>query len=181
MLRLSISLLISFFLVFLQGLKAQTVDKDNQAKKEIAQKNFDSYKKTALIFDKQLNAIDSTYQAASQQYESSLNTFKKAKRAFKYLESNYKAELLPYQKKAKSKNRKEAMEARRMLQIIKTRFQDNGTKTAKIANDASREMLRAQKIMDRAVSRSELIIPRLKKTLEQIDKWEQILLQLEEY
>ena len=178
--RLVFSFLISFLLISSQGLKAQIDSVAYQARKAAVQKQFENYQDRALVFDQQLASIDSMYQAGLQLFEKNQNTFKRAKNAFKSLEINYKAQILPYQRKIKSKDRKEAAEARRMLQIIKTRFQDNGVKTAKVANDASREIVRAERIMERAKARSELLIPRYKKILDEMDRWEKILLEMQE-
>lgn len=41
-------------------------------------------------------------------------------------------------------------------------------------------MFRSEKIMERSKARSELLIPRFKKALEVMDKWESILLEMEE-
>lgn len=177
--RLVFSILISFLLISSQGVKAQIDSVEYQTKKNAVQKQVESYKEKALIFYQQLASIDSIYQAGLELFKNNQNTFKKAKRAFKSLEINYKAQILPYQKITKSKDRKEASEARRMLQIIKTRFQDNGVQTAQVANDASREMVRAERIMERAKARSEILIPRYKKILDEMDRWEKILLEIE--
>lgn len=180
MTRMLFSLFISFLLFSSQGLKAQIDSTRYYAKRDAAQKSFDNYKEKALVYDKQMRSIDSIYQAGLDLYETSENTFTRAKKAFKSMEINYKAQILPYKKKSKSKDRKEVSEARRMLQIIKDRFQANGKETAKVANDASRDMLRAEKIMERAEARSELLIPRYKKILDEMDIWEKILLDMEE-
>jgi hypothetical protein len=180
MTRLLFSLFISFLLFSSLGLKAQIDSANYYARKDAAQKSYDNYKEKALVFDQQMHSIDSIYKAGLHLYETSENTFRRAKKAFKSMEINYKAQILPYQKKSTSKDRKEVSEARRMLQIIKTRFQANGRKTAEVANDASRNMLRAEKIMERAEARSELLIPRYKKILDEMDVWEKILLEMEE-
>lgn len=177
--RLRYSLLISLLFFSTQGIIAQIDSTEYYARKELAQKNFKNYQEKALLFEKQLNSIDSIYKAGHSLFETSETTFIRAKKAFKSMEINYKAQVLPYKKKAKSRDRKEATEARRKLQIIKARFQENGKETAQVANDASREMHRAEKMMERAQARIDLLIPRYKKIREEMEHWQNVLKEME--
>jgi|GEM_PF-6258076 len=161
-------------LLFIPTAKAQT----EQIFIDRANKNCTIYKQKVDVYEEQLKEIDSTYKVAEQLYWHNKLTYKKAKNAFKSLKINYKAELLPFQQMTKSKDRKEAAFARQMIQTIKKRFEQNGREAAQVANMASREMVRAQKIMNRANDRRKSIFPRYKENLKELSKWEDRLQEL---
>ncbi|MBN2237240.1 MAG: hypothetical protein JW729_06745 [Bacteroidales bacterium] len=167
-------------LLFVETSYSQAVDSitqlqinKTQAFLEVYQSKFDAY----LI---EMHSIDSLYRHGDSLYTANLEIYNRAKNAFKSLKTNYKAQLLPYQKLSKSKNRKEALEARNMMQLIKIRFQDNGKEAANTANFATREMDRAQKMMNRAKQKRDLLLPRFNQTLDQLELYEVKLKDLKE-
>jgi hypothetical protein len=122
-----------------------------------------------------MNTNDSLYSYGEYLYLTNSSAFKKAKAAFKSLKKNYKAEILPYKRQSKSRDSKQAAQARRMIQLIKTRFNENGRAAARAANNASREMQRAQKIMVRAKEKNAQLLPRFEQFQKQVSIWEKII------
>lgn len=176
--KLIFSIILLHILFSSNDLKAQNTSISDSIHLINAENKFASYEEKAFAFREQLTSIDSTYKAAEVLFNENEEKYKRAKNAFKSLEVNYKAQLLPYKKEAKSRDRIKASEAKKMIVLIKLRFQENGKEAANFANNANREMIRAQKIMERAKSRAEHLIPRLDKTLIEMDKWATIIAEL---
>ncbi len=144
-----------------------------------AQKSYSLYKQKANFIKRQMDTNDSLYLYGEYLYLSNSAKFKKAKSAFKSLKKNYKAEILPYKRQLKSRDKKQSAKARRMLHLIKMRFNENGTAAANAANQASREMVRAQKIMTRAKEKNAQLLPRFNKFQEQVLSWKKIIYDFE--
>lgn len=160
-------------------IKAQNTNTRDSILLISAKENFENYKVKAYTYREQLRSLDSSYKAGEALHAESEENYQRAKKAFKSLEINYKAQLLPYKKDARSRDRAKSAEARKTISLIKSRFQENGKEAAQYANDANREMTRALKIMERAKARADLIIPRLDKTLIEMDKWSALITELE--
>lgn len=171
-------LLILSFLFFGLATNAQSADDYTPPQLKKAQDNFNVSRARVQTFIEQLHSIDTTYKSGYNLYKSSLKDFRQSKSAFKKLESNYMSQIRPYKKSANSKDKTERDEAREMVRIIKARFQENGEKAADNANFASKEMVRSAKIMKRAKLRRRIILPRLNKGMEQVNKWGLILYEM---
>lgn len=157
---------------------AQSAQTNTSEPLKIAQAQYNKYLAQATGIKMQLAKLDSLYAAENKNYQSNQNLYKKAKAAFKSLKLNYKSELAPYEKLSKSQNKKQAAEARKSIEMIKTRFRANGVQAAEAANQASREMVRAERSMQKTSEKQKQIIAQENATLIELKKWEQILKKL---
>jgi len=177
MTRFSYLLIFSFLFIGL-ATNAQSNEDYTPPQLKRAQDNFNVSRIRVQTLIEQLHSIDTLYKYGYTLYKSSLKDFRKSRSAFKKLESNYLSQIRPYKRPANAKDKNERDEAREMVRIIKARFQENGENTADRGNFASKEMVRAAKIMKRAKIRRRAILPRLNKEMEKVNKWGLVLYEM---
>ncbi|HAG15720.1 MAG TPA: hypothetical protein DCG69_04235 [Bacteroidales bacterium] len=181
MFKLNLRVLFLFALVgfiLIGKTTAQSIQTNTSEPLKIAQSYYNKYLAQAADFKMQLAKLDSLYAVENRNYQSNLNLYKKAKSAFKSLKLNYKSELAPHEKLSKSQNKKQATDARKSIEMIKTRFRANGVQAAEAANQASREMVRTERSMQKTSDKQKQIIAQENATLIELKKWEQILKKL---
>lgn len=171
-------ILIFSFLFIGLSVNAQDTTEFSSVQLLRAQNNFNTSRNRTQNLIQQLNSTDSTYKSGNELYRNSLKDYRKSKSAFKSLVANYKKQTAPYRSQLNSKDREKSTEARAMLKTIKDRYQDNGNAAADRANMASSEMVKAAKIMKRAKIKRRLILSRLNKSMEQVNKWGLILYEM---